>query len=268
VRAWRMSFRCGNQGPTLWPQCVQLGVAVITYSPFMDVDLSTYSEGEPRRLWALLAPSQKASLRRVAYEITKGDVIYVKHGRKIVGKGIAQSSYQYDSRGRLQDPYGEPWRHQVPVNWVSDFAEIEILLGAEQLTVKELSPHDVRMLEARNNAIKVAAEKIEAIEGEAYIKEATFRRRNRALIQAKKANSDFRCEVCGFNFEEAYGSVGREYIIAHHIRPVSSGVTKTTLDDIALLCANCHAMVHTSYPPITPSDLQDLLKQRQAPSLL
>jgi 5-methylcytosine-specific restriction protein A len=227
----------------------------------MDVDLSRYSEGEPRKLWARLAPSQKASLRRVAYEMTKGDVIYVKHGGRIVGKGIVQDSYQYDSSGHLRDPYGEPWRHQVPVKWVPDFAEVEILLGAEQLTVKELSERDVRVLEAGSSMKKVAARKQEAIEGEEYTKEAIFRHRNRALIQAKKANSDFRCEVCGFNFQKMYGSIGREYIVAHHIRPVSSGVSKTTLDDLALLCANCHAMVHTSIPPITPQELRQRINR-------
>lgn len=261
MTAWRMSFRCGNQGPTLWPQCIELGVAVITYSPFMDIDLSRYGEGEPKRLWNRLAPSQKASLRRVAYEMTKGDVIYVKHGKRIVGKGIVQDSYQYDSRGRVRDPYREPWRHQVPVQWVPDFAEVNILLGAEQLTVKKLSERDVRVIEAGSSIEKVAARRQEAIEGEEYIKEATFRQRNRALIQAKKADSDFRCEVCGFNFQQMYGSIGREYIVAHHIRPVSSGVAKTILDDLALLCANCHAMVHTSTPPITPEELRRRIKR-------
>ena len=125
--------------------------------------------------------------------------------------------------------------------------------------MKELSPESIRKLETAVERVNNFNRQREALEGEAYKAEAVFRSRNRALIQAKKANSNYNCEVCGFNFEETYGAIGREYIIAHHLKPISSGATKTTLDDIALLCANCHAMVHTKDSPIPIKDLQKSL---------
>jgi predicted RNA-binding protein with PUA-like domain len=142
-----MSFRCGNQGPEMWPKCRRLGVAAITYEPLMRVNLSKYPRFEPRRFWAKLAPSQKASLRRVAYEMKAGDVIYVKKGPQIVGKGVVRGSYQF-SKVRLIDHYRDPWAHQVPVDWELDFPAIKILLGAEQLTVKKLAADEVRKIEA------------------------------------------------------------------------------------------------------------------------
>ncbi len=259
MTAWRMSFRVGNQGHEMWPDCFRLRVAAITYLPLAETDLSKHPEGEPKELWTQLAAPQKYNLRQVAYEMKSGDVIYVKQGLKIVGKGIVQGPYRFDAEFRLTAPDGVPWAHQVPVDWAVDFPETKILLGAEQYAVKELSPEKLEQLQTEVDATTESNERREAIEGETYGAEVVFRSRNRALIQAKKANSDHRCEVCGFSFEEVYGSIGREYIIAHHLSPIAYGPSTTMLDDIALVCANCHAMVHTQSPPISINDLRDFL---------
>lgn len=265
MRIWRMSFRCGNQGYEMWPHCYDLGIAAITYYPLAKTNLSKYSEGEPKKLWAQLAPAQKASLRRVAYEMRKGDRIYVKQGPRIVGRGIVKGSYKFDSKFRLVDPDNDiPWSHQVPVKWEAGFPEVDILLGAEQLTVKELSKKDLEKLKSKIDEAFGSTQEMEALEGKIHKTEVAFRSRNRALIQAKKANSDFRCEACGFSFEETYGSIGKGYIVAHHIEPISNrrNASPTTLNDIALLCANCHAMVHTNNPPILPKELRKLVRMR------
>ena len=244
----------------MWPDCLRLGVAAITYSPLARTDLSKYPKGEPKELWAQLKPTQKASLRRVAYEMKAHDVIYVKEGPKIVGKGVIQDRYQFDSKFRLIDPGGVPWAHQVPVEWVSDFPAIQIPLGSsQQLTVEELSADHLDRLASIVTAATASNRQKEALEGEAYKAEAIFRSRNRALIQAKKANSDYRCEVCRFGFEETYGAIGREYVVAHHLKPIAAGPSKTTLDDIALVCANCHAMIHAKSPPISIEGLRKLV---------
>jgi len=262
MTAWRMSFRVGNQGQPMWRQCLEFGVAAITYWPLGDVDLSRHAKGEPRDLWAQLQPAQKASLRRVAYEMQAGDIIYVKQGPQIVGKGVVKGPYFFDRRARIVDRYGTAWRHQVPVEWAPDFPTVRVLLGAEPLTVKQLTQAEVDQIESEaRTAVETSATK-GALEGEVHVAEVEFRRRNRALIEAKKAGSDYRCEVCGFRFDEAYGEIGRQFIIAHHTRPIASGPRKTTLDDIALLCANCHAMIHTHNPPITVEALRARLRRR------
>lgn len=212
-------------------------------------------------MWAQLkSPSQKASLRRVAYEMKAGDVIYVKQGPKIVSKGVVKGSYRFDSKFRLIDPNGVPWAHQVPVEWVSDFPEIKMPLGsAPQFTVEELASDELERLGAMVDTVTESNKQKEAVEGETYRTEAIFRSRNRALIQAKKVNSDYRCEVCHFSFQKSYKKIGHEYIVAHHLRPIAAGPSKTTLDDIALVCANCHGMIHTKNPPISIEDLRKLV---------
>ena len=154
MTAWRMAFRVGNQGYSMWPQCLRLGVAAITYEPLLETDLSRHPEGEPRALWNKLEPTQKASLRRVAYEMKAGDIIYVKDGPRIVDKGIVAGpadgpAYFFDRDYRVLMQDGRPWAHQVRVDWSRSFDPegIPILLGGEQVTVKELSRSDVERLE-------------------------------------------------------------------------------------------------------------------------
>ncbi len=54
------------------------------------------------------------------------------------------------------------------------------------------------------------------------------------------------CMVCGFNFEDTYGVLGKGFIHVHHNKPISeSGPTRINpRTDMSVLCPNCHAMVH------------------------
>ena len=67
------------------------------------------------------------------------------------------------------------------------------------------------------------------------------------------------CEVCTFDFEAAYGALGAGYIEVHHTKPVHMLMagSKTKLEDLALLCANCHRMAHRKRVPITVDDIRD-----------
>src|SRR5258708_19304893 len=137
MATWRMSFRAGNKGPKMWPNCLQLNVAAITYDPLAKTDLSKYPVGSPQNLWSKLRSTQKSSLRRVGYEMKGGDVIYAKQGPKIVAKGIVQGqkkgrAYRFDSKFRIVDPYGVPWAHQVPLAWTPS-PDTQVLLCSDQL---------------------------------------------------------------------------------------------------------------------------------------
>jgi len=185
---WRMSFRVGNHGHEMWPECIRLGVAAITYYPLERTDLRRYPEFEPHRLWKQLAVSQKVSLRRLAYEMQGGDIIYVKQGPKIVGKGTIQGAsneraYKFDSRFQITDPQGVPWAHQVPVDWFGDFPRIDMLLGSEQYTVKELSEQEVARIEraveptVKQLGLQVPAREAELLSEEVYYRETPAMRK-------------------------------------------------------------------------------------------
>ena len=75
--------------------------------------------------------------------------------------------------------------------------------------------------------------------------------RDPRIIKKKKAQiltlkGKLECEVCKFNFYEVYGNHGKDFIECHHKKPISEITPgmKTTLDDLALVCSNCHRMIH------------------------
>ena len=263
MTVWRMSFREGNEGAEMWPECYDRGVAAISYWPMDGVDLRDYPEGEPREYWCKLEQGQNGSLRKVVYKMNPGDTIYVKQGRQIVGRGTVTSRYFFDEDcDMLAEGSGLPWAHQVRIDWEPDFTPVTILLGSEPTTVLRLSGKRLQQLDKALGKAKRDADKIEVKEGKRYRAEATFRTRSRALIRAKKESSDGSCEVCGFRFDTAYRKLSRDCLIAHHLKQIGGRLraSTTTIDDIALLCPNCHAAVHTEDPPIPPDKLRRMLK--------
>ncbi len=105
----------------------------------------------------------------------------------------------------------------------------------------------------------------DVVEGRLLFRQHRSRERNRKLIDRKKAvaraQADLACEVCGFDFEAIYGALGRDFIECHHLRPLSeSGMTRTRLSDLALLCANCHRMAHRGRPWPSLDRLRSLVR--------
>ena len=85
------------------------------------------------------------------------------------------------------------------------------------------------------------------------------RERDPKIVTAKKkASKSLACEVCGFDSEAVYGI---SYCEVHHLKPLSELAegTKTSLKDLAILCANCHRIIHSEYPPIEIETLHEML---------
>jgi predicted HNH restriction endonuclease len=104
-------------------------------------------------------------------------------------------------------------------------------------------------------------------EGREVLLQHRARERNPAVASAAKLrflhkNGRFVCQACGFDFEDFYGEVGKGFIEAHHTTPVSdlSSGSKTKVADIALVCSNCHRMLHRRRPWLTMADLKALMK--------
>lgn len=96
------------------------------------------------------------------------------------------------------------------------------------------------------------------------------RERDSALVQLAKAHHARRnkgklpCEICNFDFSDVYGELGRSYIEAHHTRPLSDlegdQTQETRIDELALVCANCHRMLHRRRPWATIGQIRDLIE--------
>ena len=55
------------------------------------------------------------------------------------------------------------------------------------------------------------------------------------------------CSVCGINFKLRYGSIGKDFIHVHHLKPLALVDCEYQLDpvnDLSPVCPNCHAMLH------------------------
>lgn len=152
MTVWRMAMRCGSQGPSMFEKCREHGVAAITYDYVEKIDFSKYSEDNLPEAWHMLTGSAGHSLRKLVFRMKKGDIIYVKHGSQIVGRGVVMGPYKYmgakiTDRHLLGYNYYW-WSHTVPVKWEKDFKPVEILLGAEQHTILRLDGERLKRLEA------------------------------------------------------------------------------------------------------------------------
>lgn len=75
------------------------------------------------------------------------------------------------------------------------------------------------------------------------------------------------CKICGFNFEKKYGSIGHHFIHVHHIVPVSKmgdDYHVNPLTEMIPVCPNCHAMIHTSDPPLLPDELSAIISENRS----
>jgi MrcB-like, N-terminal domain/HNH endonuclease len=89
--------------------------------------------------------------------------------------------------------------------------------------------------------------------------------RNPRLARDAKRYHRSTCQVCSFNFEDTYGELGAGYIEAHHLTPFAElDGRPTQLDpriDFAVVCPNCHQMLHRRTPPLPPDELRELISR-------
>jgi 5-methylcytosine-specific restriction protein A len=114
----------------------------------------------------------------------------------------------------------------------------------------------------------------EAFEGRLLTRMHLARERNRALIRKKREavlreTGRLACEACGFDFDATYGAHGTGFIEVHHVSPLHTlkPGSRTRLQDLAVLCANCHRMVHAKPAWLTLLQLKELLAKRSSVSL-
>ncbi len=72
----------------------------------------------------------------------------------------------------------------------------------------------------------------------------------------------YTCTVCGFDFEQFYGELGVEYAQAHHVTPlhvIGGEYEVDPVEDLRPFCANCHFMLQSGDPIMTPEELRGYL---------
>src|SRR5215475_10543194 len=95
--------------------------------------------------------------------------------------------------------------------------------------------------------------------------------RNRRATDHKKKKvlqetNRLACEACGFDFAAIYGDLGYGFAECHQTVPVAELTEdhRTRLADLAILCANCHRMIHKSRPMLTVQALRAIIESHHA----
>ncbi|MGI9229458.1 MAG: HNH endonuclease [Gammaproteobacteria bacterium] len=88
-------------------------------------------------------------------------------------------------------------------------------------------------------------------EGKSKLVTHLVRERDQTLVNNKKKQiltnkGKLACEVCGFDFHSVYGKLGTEFCEVHHKKSLAKakGEVRTKLNDLAIVCSNCHRMLH------------------------
>lgn len=111
------------------------------------------------------------------------------------------------------------------------------------------------------------AEDISAREGALSACSHLRHERSRRIIAAKRrrvmrTTGRVACEACAFDFQQFYGNIGVGFCEVHHLRPLGKANQEVTtkLDDLAVVCSNCHRMLHRSHPFLTIKQLKVLVQ--------
>ena len=103
-------------------------------------------------------------------------------------------------------------------------------------------------------------------EGRVLTRLHKYKERHSEAAKKKKAkvlsdNGNLVCEACDFNFVKIYGELGDGFAECHHLTPISELEPGhlTRFEDLAIVCSNCHRMIHKSRPMLSVPELRTLI---------
>ena len=104
-------------------------------------------------------------------------------------------------------------------------------------------------------------------EGRIFTRIHSVRERDRLLV--RKAKKHFKakhgslyCECCGLKPADFYGARGEDRVQAHHRTPIEELMpdTETKAADLAMVCPNCHDIIHAKRPWLSVEELHEVLQ--------
>lgn len=180
------------------------------------------------------------------------------HRRKEVTRG--RWTYEYWV-ATWSPTVGKPQSKKFSINKLGEEKAYQLAVEAREAGLREMEldwPERKRQLDDKRSSSgdgqiqdTPVIRNVQASEGELKCRIYLERSRNKTLREAvienyRALNNDVRCQVCDFSFEDKYGVMGKGLIEVHHIVPLSTFESETvnSVDDLILLCANCHYVVH------------------------
>jgi hypothetical protein len=111
----------------------------------------------------------------------------------------------------------------------------------------------------------------EAADQETFIEGAAIRvfvnryERDRAARNRCIEHYGTDCRACGISFGNYYGPDLSGFIHVHHLAQLSTVRKRAKVDpirDLQPVCPNCHAVIHSSNPPLTIDQVRSLIRKR------
>ena len=106
-------------------------------------------------------------------------------------------------------------------------------------------------------------------EGKIFTRLHTAKERSASASRKKKQQvlrqkGRLQCEACGFDFADFYGKSGQGFAECHHILPIGElkKEVRIKLNDLSIVCANCHRILHGVRPWLSINDLRGILRGR------
>jgi hypothetical protein len=236
-------------------------------------DWNDFFQGDPNEDWGCTK-----DVRGLA-KLKKGDMIiaYQTDRKELVGIAQVRQPCQYN--GCLYLNPIEIIGAKLPPLKKSDpkIAAIPAFKRGPIQAIREISEADAkRLLKAAGSIHSFSAKSSKSaddisretsfLEGEKRASVTTSR--NSKLRVAAKKKWGVKCYCCGFEFEQFYGSLAKGAGIVHHLQPFTiaeEGQRKATVDDVRVVCANCHYVLHLTDPPMSVDDLRKLVSESWSP---
>jgi hypothetical protein len=91
-------------------------------------------------------------------------------------------------------------------------------------------------------------------------------RRKKEIVQDKHGR--LICEVCDSDFAQVYGALGAGFAECHQRIPLAGLEEnhRTRLSELAIVCSNCHRVLHRSRPMLSVEELRKIVLQHRQSS--
>jgi len=229
------------------------------------------------RLWGLTDANQM----RNSFQPGDSVIAYVGGAKpELIGHGVLASGFHRwtpEEQRRYTDEFGEfssglalsehrVWERPVPFEEIWPRLErsqgkkpLKYLRRAPRLSEKDFQTLLAAAGERRHSSKPDGREEggLRRIQGLEPVRDPWLREEKFAAV--REAVGLLACEACGFDPVALYGDpeYGRAALDCHHREPLAGGRARCTrLDDLAVLCANCHRVLHATEPLLSVEELR------------
>jgi 5-methylcytosine-specific restriction protein A len=159
---------------------------------------------------------------------------------------------------------------RLPGDYAAGYA-LGFTYDLSSLPTEEALRHDLQIMERAYRALTfrgglnaeadadpdvsdfMVPDQVTIVERRKYVFHKKIERNSTAARAAKKEHGTI-CQACNFDFAAYHGEIGEGFIEAHHLKPISSldegvAIKYEVAKDFAVLCANCHRMIHRTDDP-------------------